>query len=197
MKVLLLGATGKIGRDIYNELRYEEDIELSVMVRNPNKMEITCPTFLGSADDVSALSQAMSSQEILVASLDGKNILQIAQAVVKAAKSSGVSNIIWLTGFGIHNEIKVAEGLILKALLKARPEYAQAADVIANSGLDYALLRLPNVIDGPATAYHLTEEGQKHVTSRISRATIAKVIKDILQGNTTLVKGSIGVTQAK
>ena len=70
-----------------------------------------------------------------------------------------MKRIIWITGMGIHHEIKGLRGKMLDMYAKQRPEYIKAADTIAASPAITTLLRCPGIKDGNNTKYFLTKEG--------------------------------------
>ena len=57
----------------------------------------------------------------------------MAKNIVAALGDTGVKRIIWITGIGIHHEIKGVHGIMLNQLAKKIPEYIQATDTIAAS----------------------------------------------------------------
>lgn len=72
-------------------------------------------------------------------------MLAMAKNIVAALEEASVKRIIWITGMGIHHEIKGMRGVMLNMLAKKRPDYIQAADTIAASKAVTTLLRCPGI----------------------------------------------------
>lgn len=148
MRTVVFGASGKTGKYIMRKLHTQNDIELTAFVRNPEKLENRSVHIIqGDALIYEDVVKALAGQDVLVASLEG-DVLTMAENIVKASAHSNIRQIIWITGMGIHNEIKGSRGVMLRMLAKSRPEYIQAADLIASCGIDCTLLRCPGIEDG-------------------------------------------------
>ena len=196
-KVVVFGATGHTGRYITQKMKSEKDIELSVFVRNPEKfgdMDITGVNVIqGDAMNADDVAKAMDGQEILLCSLEG-DVLTMAKNIVAALEKTSVKRIIWITGMGIHHEIKGARGIMLNMLAKQRPEYIEAADTIAASKAVTTLLRCPGIKNGDNTKYFLTKEGVQPAHKDIERAGIAQCMYDLIKDESLGVNESLGIT---
>ncbi len=196
-KVVIFGATGHTGKYITEKMKSEKDIELSVFVRNPEKfgdMDITGVNVIqGDAMNADDVVKAMDGQEILLCSLEG-DVLTMAKNIVAALEETSVKRIIWITGMGIHHEIKGARGIMLNMLAKQRPEYIVAADTIAASKAVTTLLRCPGIKNGDNTKYFLTKEGVQPAHKDIERAGIAQCMYDLIENESLGVNESLGIT---
>lgn len=196
-KVVIFGAAGHTGKYITKKMKSEKEIELSVFVRNPAKfegMDISGVNVIqGDALKKEDVKAAMQGQDILLCSLEG-DVLTMANNIVSALKETSVKRIIWITGMGIHHEIKGIRGKMLDFYAKKRPEYIKAADVIAASPAVTTLLRCPGIKDGDNTKYFLTKEGEQPSHKDIDRAGIAQCMADMIQDETLGVNESLGIT---
>ncbi len=196
-KVVVFGATGHTGRYITQKMKSEKDIELSVFVRNSEKfgdMDITGVNVIqGDAMNADDVAKAMDGQEILLCSLEG-DVLTMAKNIVAALEKTSVKRIIWITGMGIHHEIKGARGIMLNMLAKQRPEYIEAADTIAASKAVTTLLRCPGIKNGDNTKYFLTREGEQPAHKDIERAGIAQCMYELIKDESLGVNDSLGIT---
>lgn len=111
-KVVIFGAAGHIGKYLTRKMMKTPDIELTVFIRDPAKF--------GEMD--------MTGVNVIKG-----DVLRMAENIVKALDETSVRRIIWITGMGIHHEIKGLRGMMLDQLAKQRPEYIKAADAIASS----------------------------------------------------------------
>jgi len=196
-KVVIFGAAGHTGKYITEKMKSEKDIELSVFVRNPAKfedMDMSGVNIIkGDALNADDVKNAMEGQEILLCSLDG-DVLTMARNIVAALETTSVKRIIWITGMGIHHEIKGVRGMMLSMLAKKMPEYIQAADTIAASKAVTTLLRCPGIKDGNNTKYFLTKEGEQPAHKDIERAGIAQCMYDLIQNEEIGANESLGIT---
>ena len=118
----------------------------------------------------------------------------MARNIVAALETTSVKRIIWITGMGIHHEITGMRGVMLNMLAKKRPEYIEAADVIAASSAVTTLLRCPGIKNGDNTKYFLTKEGVQPGKNSIDRAGIAQCMYDMIEDETLGVNDSLGIT---
>lgn len=198
--VLVLGATGRTGRLVVRQLHEAANVTQTLYVRTPDKLlpenKNIAKVIQGDVLDTVALTAAMQGQDIVVATLNG-NVLDLAKSIVIAMRESTVSRIIWLTGLGIHREVPGFNGIMLNLLLKKYPEYAEAADTIADSGVSYTLIRAPGITDGQNREYHLTQEGEKLRKNSVTKNAIAKFIVDMVIDESGLgVNSSLGISNA-
>ena len=196
-KVVIFGAAGRTGKYLTRKIQSIADIELSVFVRNPAKfgdMDMTGVNIItGDALDMVDVLRAMEGQDVLLCSLEG-NVLTMAKNIVAALEDTSVNRIIWITGMGIHHEIKGLRGMMLNQLARQRPDYIEAADTIAASSAVTTLLRCPGIQDGDNEVYELTKEGVQPSHRNVDRAAIAQCMADMIKDETL---GGRGTTDGK
>ncbi len=195
--VIVFGATGRTGAYIVRRFQQLEDVNLSLFARTPSKLADAqaagATVIQGDATNPTDVERALQGQNIVLVSLEG-NVLEMARNIVAGAKKTGVRRIIWITGMGIRHEIKGMRGMMLNALAKSRPDYVEAADLIANSGIDYTLLRCPMINDGDNATYHLTDEGEQPRNKSVDRAAIAQAMADMVANESLGRNKSVGIT---
>lgn len=199
-KVVIFGAAGHTGKYLTRKMQSIADIELSVFVRDPAKfgdMDMTGVNIItGDALDMVDVLRAMEGQDVLLCSLEG-NVLTMAKNIVAALEETSVKRIIWITGMGIHHEIKGLRGMMLNQLAKQRPDYIEAADTIAASGAVTTLLRCPGIQDGDNEVYELTREGVQPSHRNVDRAAIAQCMADMIRDETMGANESLGITNGR
>ena len=199
-KVVIFGAAGHTGKYLTRKMQSIADIELSVFVRNPAKfgdMDMTgVHVIQGDALNAEDVRRAMEGQDVLLCSLDG-NVLPMARNIVAVLAETGMKRIIWITGMGIHHEIKGIHGLMLNQLARKMPEYIQAADTIAASSAVTTLLRCPGIRDGENVTYSLTTESEKPACWVIDRAAIAQCMADMIANEALGANESLGITNGR
>jgi Putative NADH-flavin reductase len=196
--ILVLGATGGIGRLVVQQLNQLEYVKQAVYVRNASKLkpeDVAVATVLeGDVLDTEKLTEAMQGQEVVIAALAG-DLPGQAKSIVKAMKQTKVTRVIWVTGLGIHHEVPGAVGEMLNYYVSRFPEYVQAADTIANSGIAYTLVRAANLTDGGNMEYFLSKEGENIHSESVTRSAVAKFIVDMIKDENNLGENdSLGIT---
>ena len=191
--MLFFGAAGYTGKYITRKMQKTEGIELSAFVRNPQKFSDMDMTGVNIIQD-DALNEedvlrAMEGQDILFCSLEG-DVLTMAKNIVAALDKTTVKRIIWITGMGIHHEITGVRGMMLNRYAKQRPEYIEAADVIAASKAVTTLLRCPGIQNGD-------KEGIQPSHRNVDRAAIAQCMADMIADESMGVNDSLAITNAK
>ena len=196
-KVVIFGAAGHTGTYITRKMMSEQDVELSVFVRNPAKfgnMDLTGVNVIqGDALNPADVKAAMEGQDVMLCSLEG-DVRAMAQNIVKTLEETSVKRIIWITGMGIHHEIKGIHGKMLEMYAKKRPDYIEAADLIAESDAVTTLLRCPGIKNGDNETYVLTKEGEQPKRWTIDRAGIAKCMADMIKDEELGANESLGIT---
>lgn len=196
-KVVVFGASGKTGRNILEKLHSTNDIELTAFVRTPEKLDkldlTNIKVIQGDALNLDDVKKAMEEQEILVVSLEG-DVLAMAKNIVASLKETSIKRIIWITGMGIHHEVKGPRGKMLDIIAKARPTYIEAADTISASNAVTTLLRCPEIRDGKNEKYYLTKESEQPNKNSIDRVGIAKCIADMICNDSLGINESLGIT---
>jgi uncharacterized protein YbjT (DUF2867 family) len=197
-KVLILGATGRIGRILTATLMKNQHVRQTAYVRDAEKLKTLgfpdINAIQGDVLDTEALTAAMQGQDTVAAILSG-DLLKQANSIVRALQQSGVKRIIWITGMGIHHEVPGEVGKMLDRLVMQFPEYVQAADVIAGSETAYTLVRAAHLTDGHNENYHIQKEGEAIHSESIDRCAVAKFIADMITDNNGLGENdSLGIT---
>ena len=199
-KVVIFGAAGHTGKYLTRKMQSAADIELSVFVRDPAKfanMDMTGVNIIrGDALNAEDVHHAMDGQDVLLCSLEG-DVLTMAKNIAAALKDTSVKRILWITGMGIHHEIRGLRGIMLNQLAKQRPDYIEAADTIAASGAVTTLLRCPGIQDGDNEVYELTKEGVQPSHRNVDRAAIAQCMADMIRDETLGANESLGITNGK
>lgn len=196
MRIIVLGGTSLTGQAILKELAQQPENKLTALVRNSGKLPAAYPYQVIVADMVNqvAVSQALAGQEIVIAGLSGATIKQQAENLVTAAAVNHVRRIFWITGLGIHHEVKGVHGWYLNHLSMTMPEYVQSADLIADSPVPSTLLRLPMINNQPIEKYYLRTEKERTHSFQVSRLAIAKAIAYLLTKNPTRSDESLAIT---
>lgn len=194
-KILVLGATGRIGKLLLPMLEPQKN-GVTAYVRSPEKAVGTAfeqvSIVKGNVLDTERLSESMNGQDVVIAVLSGE-LLAYAKSIAAAMQKSRPGRILWVTGMGIHHEVPGEVGKILDELCRKMPEYVQAADTIAEAGTPYTLIRAAHLTDGTNESYFVQEEGRPLHSNAVDRIAVARFMADLVENGSGLNK-SLGVT---
>jgi putative NADH-flavin reductase len=189
MKLAILGATGKTGGHAL-ESALAAGHHVRVLVRTPSKLTTKhdrLEIVQGDATKLEDCARVVEGCDAVVAALGpqglGKTTLRqdAARAVTAAMKDKGVKKLVWLSAFGVGDNLAQARKtsifavLFMRTLLKKTYVDANAAEqVLFGSGLDYIVCRPPELTNKAARG-HVDEVPEDTKLPRISipRADVA------------------------
>lgn len=198
--VLVLGASGQIAHWVIESLAGDNDINLTLLARRPEKLadgiSARAQVVTGDVLDRPLLERIMVGQDIVYANLIGADLDSQAQSVIQAMQAAGVRRLIFVLSLGIYDEVpgKFGEwnnGIIGEDL---KP-YRRAADAIEVSGLDYTILRPAWLTDEDEVDYELTAKGQPFKGTVVSRKSVANLVTTVVVAPSMHSKANLGVNQ--
>ena len=186
--VLIIGAGGNIAGKVIDLLSREEDVHLTLFLRNAarlgNHAVAKARIFEGNALNVNDLENAMTGIDIVYANLAG-DLENMARNIVKAMKNKGVKRLIFISSIGIYDTP-------LKPVL--RP-YRKAADVIERSATEYTILRPTWFTSADEVDYEITKKGQPEKGSVVSQKSLATFIATIIKSPDKYVRENLGINK--
>lgn len=196
--VALFGATGPTGTHIIEEA-LKQGYNLSVYTRDAKKLASFAGRIeivVGDLQDQSAIAKCIQGADAVISAL-GPNGLKVQgdkpvmhglSNIIAAMKRAGVRRLVQIStaayrdpkdGFAFKPH---AFALLFKVIARTGYEDIKATgELVANSNLDWTLVRIPNLKDGPADGsvdvgwYGTTKLGMK-----LSRGNLAKFLVDQL-----------------
>lgn len=198
-KVVIIGATGSVGRVARQLFLGKTNDELKLFSRRPESLKPIDSTrevaVSGDVMNAADLDKIISGQDVVFASLTG-NLGKMAKAIVESMQRVGVKRLIFITSMGIYNEIPASVGS--SGNLRSNPvlqTYRDAADVIEASGLDYTIIR-PGWFDSSNdTDYEITVKGEPFGGHDVSRKSIADLIVRLACDPNLYVRESVGINR--
>ncbi|HTK37751.1 MAG TPA: SDR family oxidoreductase [Pyrinomonadaceae bacterium] len=195
--VLILGAGGQIARHVVNFLENNENVSLTLFVRNANDLRgVNKPSVTiveGDVLDHGELNGAVKGQDIVYANLAGE-MEKMAKQIVDSMDENGVKRLIFVASLGIYDEVPGAFGKWNNSMIgSALKTYRKAADVIEASDLDYTLVRPAWLTDHNEMDYETTQKGEPFKGTEVSRKSVAAYIADVIENPEKDVKASVGV----
>lgn len=190
MDVALIGATGRTGRLVLQEL-LERGHSVSVLVRDPAKLQQSgLRVVTGSATDPAAVSELVQGADAVVSALgptakDPDLHRRAAEVLVEAlpqgARFIGISG----AGISVPGDRKRLPDRLISAIVRLAGG-AMAADkaeeyrIFAGSALDWTLVRPPRLLDAPATGRVASDPHTPRHWS-IPRADLARFMVEALE----------------
>ncbi|MBR0128971.1 MAG: NAD(P)H-binding protein, partial [Neisseriaceae bacterium] len=138
MKVLILGATGSLGKYVIDALLHKNpNIELILYARNSGRLKnyathSQIKIIDGDVLDTNKLTQALQGVNAVYAGLAG-DLSNMAKSLITAMNAAQVKRLVWISSYGIYNEI--GNGTMPPA------EYVHSAKIIEQSNLEYTIIR--------------------------------------------------------
>lgn len=194
--MLIIGATGSIGRVLRPYLLENSDDELTLFARNTSSIRDVDSArervVAGDVYDTASLREVVSGQDAVFAALTG-DLGRMAQCIVDAMDAEGVKRLIFITSMGIYNEIPAwdaAGNLENNPVLQT---YREAADVIEASDLDYTIIRPGWYYNGDVD-YRVTRKGEPFAAHDVSRQSIADLAMKLIADDTLYARDSVGIS---
>jgi uncharacterized protein YbjT (DUF2867 family) len=167
MNILILGAAGKIGRLLTDDLLAQTKNNLVLYAKNARtrlklKKSERVKIVDGDFNDLNTLINAMDRIDIVYINDMGDD--QSINTIVEAMKKSGVKRVIAASILGIYNEVPGLFGQWNTKMIGGSPRMKtqiKSALAIENSGLNYTLLRLSWLYNEQGNkSYILTQKGE-------------------------------------
>ncbi|MBT9671562.1 NAD(P)H-binding protein [Secundilactobacillus kimchicus] len=199
VRVLIIGATGSVGRVTRAYFLKHTTDELTLMARNTQRLgainDVRERAIEGSVTDNHALQTALKGQDVVFAALSG-DLPTMADAIVKGMDEADVSRLLFVTSMGIYNEIPARIGA--EGNLQSNPMlagYRKAADIIAASDLNYTTIRPGWFDNGQDTNYQVTHKGEPFGGHDVSRESIADLVVKLAHDSSYGSRDSLGINR--
>ncbi|CAJ0778908.1 NAD(P)-dependent oxidoreductase [Ralstonia chuxiongensis] len=194
--IALFGATGPTGAHVIEEA-LKRGYSLSVYTRDAKKLASFAgrvEIVVGDLQNQSAIAKCVQDADAVISAL-GPNSLKVQgdkpvmhglTNIIAAMKHAGVRRLIQIStaayrdpkdGFAFKTH---AFALLFKVIARKGYEDIKATgELIANSDLDWTLVRIPNLKDGPADgSVDVGWYGNTKLSTKLSRGNLAKFLVD-------------------
>ncbi|MEM6306204.1 MAG: SDR family oxidoreductase [Pseudomonadota bacterium] len=194
MKVIVIGATGSIGKLTVARL-LDQDHEVTAFARHPEKLDVKSARLhlhAGDVRDAEALTAAIAGQDAVVITLGSASLRERIRAagtlnVIRAMQETGVRRLICQSTLGAReswgNLNFFWKRIMFGGLLRVPfADHELQEQLVEASGLDWTIVRPSAFADSPATgsfkeAFPTTF---RDLTLKISRSDIAGFLADQL-----------------
>lgn len=194
-KVLILGAGGAIAQHAIHALENNENIELTLFLRNSKSVKNVKNAKIveGDVANLELLNNAIKGQDIVYANLSGE-VDNLAKLIVESMKTNGVHRLIFITSLGIYDEVPGEFGKWNKKTIgKELIPYRKAADIIEASSLDYTIVRPAWLTDHDEVDYESTQKDEPFKGTEVSRKSVGSFVADLILNPKKDVKASVGI----
>ena len=197
-KVLLLGATGTLGRALADRMVSDTDHEITLFSRHSSKLKIKGNVRLveGDAAKESDLSAAMEGQDVIVCVISGYQLPDIAKNLVSCMDKLGNKRLIFTGAVGIYDEIPAGNGEQYN-VSNEPPQVPnrKAVDILEASDLSYTILRPGFLRDGAEDDYVLTMKGEAAKGYMTTIPSLIKLIEKLIEDDDLYVRESVSITK--
>ena len=206
MNLLIIGAAGKLGRELVRQ-GLDAGHAVTALVRRPPP-EGAFPAGVvvarGNLLDAASLRAAVAGQDAVLAAVASKPGLRRspplyvpgAASLLAAMEAEGVRRLLWVTSAAVDAEDLAATALVFRWLIEPlllRGVYADAAaseTVLRPSALDWTFIRPTQLTDGPRTGtYRVDPRHTPNGGRTISRADLAAFMLEEVEGR-AFVRGT-------
>jgi putative NADH-flavin reductase len=213
MKLTIIAATGGVGRELL-EQAVAAGHDVTAVARNPGKLsrQVRALTADLAAPDPAALESAVAGADAVLSGLgphsnsDAGIASQGTPAVVAAMKAAGVRRIVAVSAAPVSTvptpsrpsppKHDAGDGFFMRHLLshianarlgKVFADLAQMEDILGRSGLDWTVIRPPQLTGKPLTGTYRTAYGQNLKGGlSVSRADVAHLMLRVLNQPETI-----------
>lgn len=188
MRIAVFGASGRTGRPLVKQA-LEAGHDITAFVRDPAKLGMNharLQALKGDISDAAAVEAAIRGQEAVLIALGPvkagrKDIMEAgARAILPAMQKLGVRRLVTLTGAGVAQpgDAPKAFDRIMSVLLRTfakevLEDSKRHVELVRASGLDWTVVRVPVLGDGPPTGKYRVGMVGVGSGARIARADVA------------------------
>lgn len=194
--VLIIGATSRIASIVADQIKNNDDINLTLVVRNVQKLPESLTNqniVVADATDPTMMSKIIKNHDVVYVSLNG-DVISSAKIIVNAMANDKSKRLIWTSSLGIYDEVPGEFGkLNNRALPQYLKTYRQAADIVESSDLDYTVIRPAWLVDDDEVSYETTHKPAPFKGTEVSRASVADYVKNAILHPEGDVRESVGI----
>ncbi len=202
MKILLLGATGRTGKEIIGEA-LRRGHEISAIARDPGKLkEYKISVTPGTPYDSETVEKAIQGCEAVINTLNVSRksdnpwaglaaptdmISRSASHAIRAMEKEGIKRYVALSTIGAGRSWKTSPGILkfivsISRLKHAFRDHGRQEELLEHSSLDYTICRAPMLSQEKYTAGAIaTPEGERPASRALSRSAAAAFFLDIIE----------------
>lgn len=204
MKLLILGATGRVGSHLVKNA-LQDNHHVTVLVRTPEKIQIehhNLTVVQGNVLNKESIEQAMHGADVVMSALNtdgGTTLTESMPFIIDAMKKEGVKRVITIGTAGILQS-RVSPELLRyqsseskRKITRAAEEHHKVYELLEQSGLDWTIVCPTYLHDGERLGNYRTERDLLPVDgSQISVPDTADFAYSLLQSG-DFIKARVGI----
>lgn len=191
-KVLIIGATGSLGKTLRKYLLENTDYTLTLFSRSANRINSIDSNreqvVTGNVLETDSLKILIEGHDAVFAALTG-DLGNMAKSIVSAMEQTETTKLIFIASMGIYDEIPGEGNVSQNPMLRT---YREAADIVEASNLNYTVIR-PGWFDNGSDVYETTVKGEPFGGHDVSRNSIADLAYRIIEDETLFNRESVGI----
>ena len=196
--VLLLGASGTLGKAVTEKLLSETDLKLTLFARHATDVytEGKATVIDGDATESDTLKDAMVNQDVIVCMVSGEQLPEVAKNIVACMDSLGKRRLIFMGAVGIYNEIP--DAMDGEDNVDNNPDQVpnrKAVDIIEASNLEYTVLRPGYLREGQESDYVLSFKGEAANGYFTSIPSLVNLIQNLIEDDNLYRRESVSITK--
>ena len=203
MRLFVLGATGRTGRALLGQAT-KRGHRVTAFVRSPEKLAEAgsgAEVRKGDPRNVEELKAAVYGHDVVVSALglpglgESTILSDAARATVDAMGAAGVPRLLVVSAGMLFDNSAIAWILRSTLLRYIASDSARMEQILESSGLDWTIVRPPQLTNGPLTEKYLASDGRMPPDSRLSmsRKDLANFLLDELE-RPTHVRRIVGLS---
>jgi putative NADH-flavin reductase len=200
MKLLILGATGKVGSELVKQV-LERGSEVTALVRSPHKVKIEddrLTVVTGSPLDEEILKKAVTGNDAVMSVLghldlrESYLVTEGAKALIAAMKAGSVRRLMILSSTLVSPGGSFLTKIPRYLTRHALNDSAEMEKVVRRASLAWTIVRLVRLTNKVAGPYRILEDEPPAVSPSISRASVAACMLDLVSDQSYFQK-TIGI----
>jgi putative NADH-flavin reductase len=196
MRILVLGASGRTGREVVVQA-LGHGHEVTAFVRDPARLDVTDPHLrivVGDVTDPATVGSAVDGQDAVVSALGSRGQRPVhvysdgVANVVRAMTARGVDRLVVLSAAGVGGRdsalpVSLRTSLLLPGTREVYDDLERMEGDVMLSDLSWTIVRPAGLTDAPRTGHYRTVEGSVVPKGkRISRADVAALLLKCAEG---------------
>ena len=196
--VLLLGASGTLGKAVTEKLLSETDLKLTLFAHHASDVytEGKAAVIDGDATGQYTLKDAMVHNDVIVCMVSGEQLPEVADNIVTCMNDLGKRRLIFMGAVGIYNEIP--DTMDGEDNVDNNPDQLpnrKAVDIIEASDLDYTVLRPGYLRDGNESDYVLSFKGEAANGYITAIPSLVNLIQNLIEDDNLYRRESVSITK--
>ena len=188
MKLLILGATGKTGRELVTQA-LERGFEVTALVRSPLKIKIKddrLTVVTGSPLDKESLRKVVPGNDAVLSALGHPDlresylVTEAAQTLITVMNTSNVNRFMILSSTLVSAGGSFMTRIPRYLTRHALNDSAQMETIVGSSSLAWTIVRLVRLTNKSVAPYRIFENEPPAVSPSISRKSVAACMLDLV-----------------